>query len=107
MLVLIAGEKLKPFYFAAIKTWSAKFGMVFATDQRPQKKNLALMRPISISQLDDMVPKLMGNQAKLFYSLGADSDWDAHVTGWLNKVREQARTGVSAPESIARCASID
>ncbi|MEQ1597787.1 MAG: aminopeptidase P N-terminal domain-containing protein [Methylotenera sp.] len=54
----------------------------------------------SISQLDDMLPKLMSNQPKLFYSLGADCAWDARVTGWLNKVKELARTGVSAPESI-------
>jgi Xaa-Pro aminopeptidase len=47
-----------------------------------------------------MLPKLMGNQANLFYSLGADCHWDARVTGWLNKVKEQARTGVSAPESV-------
>ena len=54
----------------------------------------------SISQLGEMLPKLMGNQAKLFYSLGASSDWDVKVTGWLNKVKDLARTGVSAPESI-------
>jgi Xaa-Pro aminopeptidase len=54
----------------------------------------------STNQLDEMLPKLMGNQSKLFYSLGADSVWDARVTSWLNKVKELARTGVSAPESI-------
>jgi len=54
----------------------------------------------SISQLDDMLPKLLGNQSKLFYSLGASSEWDVKVTGWLNKVKEQARTGISAPESV-------
>ena len=54
----------------------------------------------SISQLDDMLPKLMGNQNKLFYSLGASQEWDIKLTGWLTNVKEQARTGVSAPESI-------
>ena len=54
----------------------------------------------SIALLDETLPKLMGNQAKLFYSLGASSDWDTKVTGWLNKVKDLARTGVSAPESI-------
>ena len=54
----------------------------------------------SISQLGEMLPKLMGNQAKLFYSLGADCHWDTQVTGWLNKVKDLARTGVSAPENI-------
>ena len=55
----------------------------------------------SINQLDEMAPKLLGNQAKLFYSLGADAAWDARVTGWLNKLREQARTGISAPDEIS------
>ena len=54
----------------------------------------------SISQLDEMLPKLMANQAKLFYSLGVSHDWDVKVTSWLNKVKDLARTGVSAPESI-------
>ena len=55
----------------------------------------------SINQLDEIAPKLLGNQAKLFYSLGADTTWDARVTGWLNQLREQARTGISAPDEIS------
>ncbi len=54
----------------------------------------------SISQLDEMLPKLLSNQAKLFYSLGTNAVWDARVTGWLNQVKDLARTGVSAPESV-------
>lgn len=54
----------------------------------------------SITQLDEMLPKLLANQAKLFYSLGADAAWDARVTGWLNQVKAQVRSGVSAPEDI-------
>jgi len=55
----------------------------------------------SILQLDEIVPKLLANQSKLFYSLGSDADWDVSVTGWLNQVKAQARTGVSAPDDIA------
>lgn len=54
----------------------------------------------SITQLSEILPKLMGNQSQLFYSLGTSHDWDMKVTGWLNKVKDLARTGVSAPESI-------
>ena len=54
----------------------------------------------SITQLDEILPKLMANQAKLFYSLGVSHDWDVKVTSWLNKVKDLARTGVSAPESV-------
>ncbi len=55
----------------------------------------------SIAQLDEMLPKLLANQVKLFYSLGADAAWDARVTGWLNQVKALARSGVSAPDDIA------
>nr|MDH4456552.1 aminopeptidase P N-terminal domain-containing protein [Candidatus Methylopumilus sp.] len=54
----------------------------------------------SINQLDEIAPKLIANQAKLFYSLGADTAWDVRVTAWLNQLRVQARTGVSAPDEI-------
>ena len=54
----------------------------------------------SITQLSEILLKLMGNQSQLFYSLGTSHDWDMKVTGWLNKVKDLGRTGVSAPESI-------
>lgn len=55
----------------------------------------------SIHQLDELMPKLLADQGKLYYSLGADAAWDARVTGWLNQVKTQVRTGVSAPDDIA------
>lgn len=54
----------------------------------------------TIQQLDVLMPELIGNQAQLFYSLGADQHWDARVTGWLNIVKNKARMGISAPQSI-------
>ncbi len=55
----------------------------------------------SITQLDEILPNILANQSKLFYSLGVDTVWDARVTGWLNQVKAQVRTGVSAPDDIA------
>ena len=31
---------------------------------------------------------------------GADPSWDARIMGWLNQVRSQTRTGISAPSQI-------
>ena len=53
-----------------------------------------------ISQINEHMPKLMANQPCLHYALGADSTWDAQVLGWLNQVRDLARTGVHAPAQI-------
>lgn len=55
----------------------------------------------SIAEQDELVPKLLANQSKLFFSLGADAAWDVKLTQWLNQVKAQARTGVSAPDDIA------
>ncbi len=54
----------------------------------------------SITKLDELLPKLLANQTKLYFSLGQDSAWDLRVTGWLNQVRGQARTGATAPTEI-------
>jgi Xaa-Pro aminopeptidase len=42
----------------------------------------------------------MANQPDLHYAAGMDPDWDARIIGWLNQVRAQSRTGVSAPQRI-------
>jgi Xaa-Pro aminopeptidase len=54
----------------------------------------------SISRLDEMLPKLLADQPAVYCALGQDSAWDVRVTGWINRVREQARSGVVAPAAI-------
>ncbi len=53
-----------------------------------------------ISEIDERMPKLMANQPGLHYALGADAAWDTRVLGWLNQVRNLARTGIHAPAQI-------
>ena len=60
----------------------------------------------SIAQADQLLPKLLENQATLFYEVGADPSWDSKVMGWLNAVRAQARSGVTAPTEIHDVRSI-
>lgn len=60
----------------------------------------------SIGALDEMVPKLLADQPVVHCPLGIDPGWDARVVGWINQVREQARTGVTAPAEIRDVRSI-
>jgi len=53
-----------------------------------------------ISRLDEMLPKLLADQSAVYSALGLDPAWDTRVTGWINQVREQARSGVTAPTEI-------
>ena len=100
VLVLIAGKDSKSILFCRDKDIEREIWDGFRYGPEAAKSEFGFDEAYSISQLCDILPELMGNQGKLFYSLGASSDWDVKVTGWLNKVKELARTGVSAPESM-------
>ena len=50
-----------------------------------------------IDDLDDILPGLLENKAKVFYPMGRDSDLDHSLLEWVNRIRRQSRTGISAP----------
>lgn len=54
----------------------------------------------SISEADELLPKLLENQPALYYEVGGDPAWDNRVIGWLNAVRAKGRSGVTAPAEI-------
>lgn len=54
----------------------------------------------SIFKLDEILPELMGDQLAVYCALGHDTEWDRRVTGWINQIRRQARSGVTAPAGI-------
>ena len=100
VLVLIAGKQPKSILFCRDKDVEREIWDGFRFGPSAAKKQFGFDEAYSISQLDALLPKLMSNQAKLFYSLGADVAWDGRVTTWLSQVKDLARTGVSAPESV-------
>lgn len=54
----------------------------------------------SIRELDTLLPQLIADRPAVYCHLGGDATWDARLLGWINTVRGQARTGVSAPAEI-------
>jgi Xaa-Pro aminopeptidase len=53
-----------------------------------------------ISQLAEIMPKLLANRAQVYYRLGMDWTFDQQVFTWLNSVRAQVRAGVKAPQTF-------
>ena len=53
-----------------------------------------------IAKLDEMLPRLLADQPAVFCALGDDTAWDARVIGWVNHVRQQSRSGTTAPAEI-------
>ncbi len=50
-----------------------------------------------IDDLDDILPGLLENRERLFYTMGEHSEFDQRVLRWVNDVRARVRTGVTAP----------
>jgi Xaa-Pro aminopeptidase len=55
-----------------------------------------------IADIDEILPGLLENRAKLFYAMGAHPEFDQRVVGWVNGLRAQAKHGRHAPlETVA------
>ena len=51
----------------------------------------------AIDDLDAEMGKLLANASALYYSLGRSTPLDAQVKRWMESVRAQSRTGITAP----------
>lgn len=54
-----------------------------------------------IEHLDDVLPSLLEQRDKIYYTVGSDPEFDRRVTGWLKQIRSRARSGVHPPDEIA------
>jgi Xaa-Pro aminopeptidase len=54
----------------------------------------------SISELERVLPDLASDRPALYTPLGMLESWDRKVADTLNEVRNRARSGVSAPDSV-------
>jgi Xaa-Pro aminopeptidase len=53
-----------------------------------------------VGTLDERMTQMLADEPALYYPMGADADWDDRAMRWLNAVRANARSGVSAPERV-------
>lgn len=53
-----------------------------------------------IAEIDDILPGLMENHPKIFYTLGVNLEFDQRVVGWMNSLRAQAKQGRHAPHEM-------
>lgn len=53
-----------------------------------------------IGKLDEVLPKYLGGNAKLYYRLGLSESFDHRMITLINRVRAQIRTGIEAPSTI-------
>jgi Xaa-Pro aminopeptidase len=50
-----------------------------------------------ITDIDEILPGLLENCERVYYTMGNDPDFDQRVIGWVNQLRGKARAGVHTP----------
>ena len=100
VLVVIAGAEQRSILFCRSRNEEREIWDGFRYGPERAKETFGFDESYPIEALDEQMPKLMADRAKLYYTLGADNAWDARVTVWLNAVRAQVRTGVRAPSEV-------
>jgi Xaa-Pro aminopeptidase len=100
VLVVMAGEPAKSLLFCRDKNPEREVWDGFRHGPAAAREAFGFDEAHSITKLDELAPELLSNQTALFTHLGADSVWDARVVGWVNEVRNRARSGVTAPREI-------
>mgnify|MGYP000978712588 CR=1 FL=1 len=50
-----------------------------------------------IGDIDEILPGLLEGRELVYYSLGRDQQFDQQVMGWVNSLREKARSGATPP----------
>lgn len=53
-----------------------------------------------IDDLDEILPGMLENKAKVFYPMGKNGELDHKLLDWINHIRKQSRSGVTAPGEL-------
>ncbi|HSD62081.1 MAG TPA: aminopeptidase P N-terminal domain-containing protein [Burkholderiales bacterium] len=100
VLVLVAGEHVRSILFARAKDPERETWDGFRYGPEAAREAFGFDQAFPVATLDERMPELIADQPALHMPLGADPDWDTRVLGWINRVREQARSGVAAPGAV-------
>jgi Xaa-Pro aminopeptidase len=53
-----------------------------------------------IADIDEILPGLLENRSRVFYTMGLNQEFDHHVVSWVNTLRAQVRTGRHSPQEF-------
>jgi Xaa-Pro aminopeptidase len=100
VLVLLAGETPKSLLFCREKDLEREIWDGFRYGPEQAREVFGFDEGHPIAKLEELMPQLFADRTAVFCDVGSDGDWDNRVIGWINKVRTQVRSGVSAPTEI-------
>ncbi len=100
VLVLAGGESPQSILFCREKNPEREIWDGFRYGPDAAREVFGLDAAYRIEELDARLPDLLAERSAVHVHLGGDAAWDARVLGWINAVRNRARSGVAAPQDI-------
>ena len=53
-----------------------------------------------ISDIDEILPGLLENRDRVYYTMGKDPQFDNQLMGWINQLRQSVRSGTTVPHEF-------
>ncbi|MCC6535218.1 MAG: Xaa-Pro aminopeptidase [Burkholderiales bacterium] len=106
VLVVIGGASPRSVLFCRAKSEEREIWDGFRYGPEAARAAFELDEACAIESLDEELPKLLADRERVYFNLGADPAWDARLSGWLNALRAQARSGVRAPTEVVDLRSL-
>ena len=100
VLVLIAGNEPRSILFCRAKNVEREIWDGYRYGPEAALAEFGFDEAHPIEQLDEVMPGLVAGHELLHSHWGSDAAWDARVTAWVNAVRGQVRSGITAPGEI-------
>ena len=51
-------------------------------------------------KMDSILPKLLEGKSRIYYNMGNDTSFDSRLLGWVQTLKQRARSGVHAPDEF-------
>jgi Xaa-Pro aminopeptidase len=103
VIVIVVGKKPKSVLFCRERNLEREIWDGHRYGPEAARLAFGFDEAYPIAALNEKIPELLRNQPSLHTPVGLHAEWDQRVVGWLNAVRAQSRSGVSAPGDC-RCA---
>lgn len=100
VLVMVTGAVPQSILFCREKHAEREIWDGFRYGPEAAREQFGFDTAYPVTQLDDKLVELMGNQSVLHYPLGADMAWDERIVRLREAVKAKARTGIRAPNEI-------
>ena len=100
VLVLLGGNERKAILFCREKNLEREIWDGYRYGPDAAKDVFCFDAAFPIEKLSEQLPKLMADRSSVHTPVGMGAAWDAQIAAAINAVRNMARTGVAAPNSV-------